>query len=283
MDVAVTAPVGGGASLAGYDVVVEAEIGGGLRAMGAGVLVEAPVGGGAVLGGRQVTLDAAVAGDAAIAAEELIFGESARIGGRLVLYGEPEDAATVPGTVVSADRIELRDPDEWERDELRPAPSPVAAALGYLGGVVFLALCAFVAGAVAPYGMEALRDEVAIRPFRTLGLGFLALSALIGAAVVVALTIVGILLVPAVLVAAVLAGFLGYVVAVYMLGAGLSEWWRRREPASLGQRAVAALIGAVVAGLIFLVPFLGWLFMLAAVLVGTGALARAAFGSRHPA
>jgi hypothetical protein len=124
---------------------------------------------------------------------------------------------------------------------------------------------------------------VAFRPFRTLGLGFLALSALVGSAVIVALTIVGLLLVPAVVVATVLVGFAGDVIAVYMLGAGLTEWWRRREPARFGERAVAALVGAVVAGLIVLVPFLGWLFMLAAVLVGTGALARAAFGPRLPA
>lgn len=281
MDVAVSAPVAGSASLAGYEVIVGAEIGGSLRAMGRRVRVEARVGGGVLLAGQEVTLDAPVFGDAAIAADELVFGESARIDGRLVLYGEPEDATAVPARVVPLERIELREVGRSYREEVEARRAPVASAAGgYLAGVAIVALCALLAASIAPYGIEGLRDSVALRPFGTLGLGFLALSALLGSAVMLALTIVGLLLVPAVLIAVLLAGFAGYVVAVYMLGAGISEWWRRREPASLGQRALAALVGSALAALIFLLPFLGWFFMLGAILIGTGALARAAFGRR---
>jgi hypothetical protein len=125
-----------------------------------------------------------------------------------------------------------------------------------------------------------LRDRVSARPFRTLGIGFLTLSALIGAAVVLALTIVGILVAPVLILAAVLIGLAGYVVTVYIFGSTVWEAIGRGEPDTLGERAIAALIGALLASVIVLVPFLGWLFMLAAVLLGMGALAWWTLGKR---
>ncbi len=276
MDVEVQAPVAGGATLAGYEVVVEAPVGGSLRAAGAEVRVTAPIGGTAFIRGSEVFLDAPIEGDAAISADELSFGPQARIGGRLVLWGEPERAAAIPEAVVPAERIELREPPEPAPE----APGFAAAAGTYAVAIAVLALFATFAAIIAPVGIDRMRDAASARTFRTLGLGFITLSACIGAAVVVALTVVGLILVPVVLVVTVLLGLAGYVVAVYMIGAGILEAARRREPESLGARALAAIIGAVVAGLVFLVPFLGWLFMLAAVLFGLGALSRMVFGPR---
>jgi hypothetical protein len=274
MDLGVEAPVAGGATLAGYEVIVEAPVGGSLRASGVTVRVTAPVAGTAFLIGREVVLDAPVEGDVAISADALSFGPEARVGGRLVLWGDADRAAAVPEAVVPADRLELR-----ERPDPEPTP-PAAAAGGYAGAIAVLALLATFASIIAPIGMEVMRDAATARPLRTLGLGFITLSATVGAAFVVALTVIGLVLVPAVLLVAVLSGLAGYVVAVYMLGASLVEAARRREPEGLGARALAALTGAVIAGLVFLVPFVGWLFMLTAILFGVGALARAAFGPR---
>jgi hypothetical protein len=46
----------------------------------------------------------------------------------------------------------------------------------------------------------------------------------------------------------------------------------RGEPETLGARALAALVGATLAGLIALIPLAGWLFVLALVLAGVGAI-----------
>ncbi len=46
----------------------------------------------------------------------------------------------------------------------------------------------------------------------------------------------------------------------------------RLEPESIGDRALAAAVGALAVGLIALVPLLGWLFVLAVTLAGIGAL-----------
>jgi hypothetical protein len=275
--VAVVAPVAGSATLAGYEVEVDAPVGGSLRAFGSTVRVSAPVEGPAFLAGEEVALDAALAGDVALAAETLEFGEGATIGGRLVLYGDEDTRAQVPERVVPPDRIELRTPEGWDAGgpmHMR-GPTVAEAAAGFLVGVAVLALLAWVAALIAPVGIEALRDRTALRPFATLGLGFLALSALIGASVVIALTVIGLVIAPAVLLVAVLFGLAGYVVAVYMFGAGLWEVLGRSEPDTAGERAASALIGALAACVILLVPFLGWLFVLAAVLVGMGALTAA--------
>ena len=44
------------------------------------------------------------------------------------------------------------------------------------------------------------------------------------------------------------------------------------EPDSIADRATAAGVGALTAGIIGLIPFLGWLFVLALVLAGLGAI-----------
>jgi hypothetical protein len=275
-DVVVGAPVSGSAAVFGYDVAVEAEIGGGLRAAGVTVHVAAPVGGSAVLAGREVTFDAPIAGDVALRADSMGFGAGAAIGGRLVFFGEEAQAARIPARVVPQERIEVRAPIDWEERQAALQGPTLAAAVGaYVFGIAVLALLAFLASVIAPVGVEVLRERTAARPFAVLGLGFVTLSALIGASVVVAMTIVGLVVVPLVVLLALLFGFAGYVVAVYMIGAALWEALRRGEPVSAGEQAAAALMGAVVAALVFLVPIMGWLFMLAAVLIGMGGMAEA--------
>ena len=284
MDIVVGAPVAGDATLAARDIAVTAEIGEELRAMGATVRVAAPVGGAALLSGDTVVLDAPVSGDVALMGERLEFGEAAAIEGRLILYGDEESLAAVPARVVPPERIDLRTPEDWEGSGMgMSAPSAATAVGSFIVGVLILALLAWLAALVAPVGVEVLRDRTGARPFKTLGVGFLALSALIGAAVVLALTIIGIFVAPAVLLVAGLLGLAGYVVAVYMIGSSLWEAMRRGEPDSAAERALAAVIGAAVASLLVLVPFLGWLFMLAAVLIGMGALAGAIFSRPSPA
>jgi hypothetical protein len=122
-----------------------------------------------------------------------------------------------------------------------------------------------------------MRRQVLARPFRILWLGFLTQSAVIGAAVLFAMTVIGLLLVPAMVLLALAGGFAGYVIAAYSFGVGLMLAFGRLEPDSAGERAIAAGIGALAAGVIGLIPFLGWLFVLALVLTGIGAITARVF------
>jgi hypothetical protein len=126
--------------------------------------------------------------------------------------------------------------------------------------------------AVSPERLAEMRRQVLAQPFRTLWLGFLTQSAVIGAGVLFAMTIIGLLLTPAMVLLALIGGFAGYVVASYALGVGLLLAFGRLEPENIGDRALAAGVGALSAGIIGLIPILGWLFVLALVLSGIGAI-----------
>ena len=117
-----------------------------------------------------------------------------------------------------------------------------------------------------------MRRQVLARPFFTLWSGFLMQSALIGSGIIFAITLIGLVLVPAIVVLALGVGFAGYVVAAYSFGVGLLLAIGREEPGSIGARALAGAVGALAAGLLGLIPFLGWIFVLALVLSGIGAI-----------
>ncbi len=139
-------------------------------------------------------------------------------------------------------------------------------------GVIAVSVIASLIAAILPETLADLRRSVLDRPLRNLWFGFLAQSALVGSAILFAMTLIGMVLVPAVILLALVGGFAGYVVAVYAFGVGLLLLFNRPEPDSIGERAVAAGIGALVAGIISLIPLVGWLFVLALMLAGIGAI-----------
>jgi hypothetical protein len=267
-EIAIRGDVAGDATLAGRSVSV-ASVGGDLRAAGSELRLGGAIGGTAMVAGEDVAFNAEVAGDVSLAAKRVDWGDAASIGGRLIVYEDDPGALEVPERVVPADRIERRKIEEW--DGPRP-PNWGGLIARFLMGVVVVAALAALVATLVPERLAEMRRQVLARPFHTLWLGFLAQSAIIGAGVLFALTIIGILLTPAMVVLALAAGFAGYVVAAYAFGVGLLLAFGRPEPDSIADRALAAGVGALTAGIIGLIPFLGWLFLLALVLAGIGAI-----------
>ena len=128
--------------------------------------------------------------------------------------------------------------------------------------------------ALMPDRLAELRARSVDHPGQSLWSGFLGLSTLVGAGFVASLTIVGIILLPAAILLAVLAMLVGYVLGVYVLGGAIWNALGRAAPVDLASKALMALVGAVLAALVGLIPFLGWLFALALGLVGVGAMVR---------
>ncbi|MBP7242465.1 hypothetical protein [Amaricoccus sp.] len=271
-DVRLAAPVAGAAAIAGYDVGVEGAVGGNLRAAGRSVEVMAPVGGGALLTGGRVELAAAVTGDAMITADEIVFGEGARVDGRLTLVQEAGHEVEVPASVAPPERIE-RQVATGHGMVGMAGPGWFAIIAGLLLGVVVLAILAMLVPTIAPRRTERLRLIAGEAPFRTLGIGFLALSALLGSAVLLAVTLIGIVVAPVALLLAAILGALGYIVAVYLLGAWMLTRAGALEPDTFPEYALAGVVGAVVATLLSLLPLVGWFVMLALTLIGAGAIA----------
>lgn len=260
--------VSGDATLFGRALRV-AGVGGDLRAAGSELEIDGPVAGYAMLAGEEVRFDAQVSGDVSLAAEHVDWGEAARIGGQLTVYEKTPGTLEVPEGIAPESRIARREVEDWEGP--RP-PSWHRAVVGFLLGVVGIAALGALIAALVPERLAEMRRQILDRPFHTLWLGFVTQSAVIGAGVLFALTLIGLLLTPAMALLAVAGGFAGYVVAAYAFGVGLFLAFGRDEPRSIGERSAAAGLGALVAGVIGLIPFLGWLFVLALVLTGVGAI-----------
>ncbi len=272
MDVTLEGQVAGDATLAGYDVRVGA-VGGDLRISGAKLAVEGPVAGYALIAGDEVQIDAIIAGDVSLTARELDFTDGARIDGRLFIYEEEPGTLEIPASVAPEDRIERREISEWEEGTRQLKVWDWRRAVrSFVLGVIAVSVIAALIAAILPETLADLRRSVLDRPLRNLWFGFLAQSALVGSAILFAMTLIGMVLVPAVILLALVGGFAGYVVAVYAFGVGLLLLFNRPEPDSIGERAVAAGIGALVAGIISLIPLVGWLFVLALMLAGIGAI-----------
>lgn len=272
MEVQIVGAVAGDATVTGYRLGIAA-VGGDLRASGASITLSGSVGGSALLAGDEVRVDAVITGDLNVAARDLAFGPLAQVGGQLVLYGEDADTYVVPASVAPADRIERHRaewPDEAHPDWQRPTLMGVVGS--FLLGVLGVSVIAAGIAAIMPARLASLRHIVLDQPLRSLWIGALTQSALTGAVVVAGLTLIGLLAAPAFLLAAALLGFVGYVVGVYAFGVALLNRVGRTLPDSFGDRALAAGVGALAAGAIALIPFLGWLFVLALALGGVGAI-----------
>lgn len=262
--------VSGDATIVGRAVSL-AGVGGDVRVGGSEVRLNGAIGNSAIVAGESVTFNAAVAGDVSLAAKKIDWGEAASIAGQLVIFEEEPGDLEVPSRVVPSDRIERREIEEWDGPRV---PSWRWAIANFLLGVVVVSALAALIAALVPERLAEMRRQVLAQPFKTLWLGFLAQSVIIGAGVLFGMTIIGLLLTPAMVFLALAVGFAGYVVAAYAFGVGLLLAFGKPEPDSIGDRALAAAVGALSAGIIGLIPFLGWLFVLALVLAGIGAITR---------
>ena len=267
-EISFTRAVSGDATFAGRDITVNG-VGGDLRVAGSKLRLNGDIAGYAMVAGEYVEFDAAVAGDVSLAAENVFWGNSASINGRLIVYEKELGALEVPERIASADRIERREIERW--DGPRP-PSWDRVIASFLLGVLVVAGLAALIAVLVPERLAEMRRQILARPFYTLWMGFLTQSLIIGAGVILAMTIIGLILTPTMVLVALLAGFAGYVVAAYTFGVGLLLTIGKPEPASISDRALAAGIGALVVGLIGLIPFLGWLFVLTLALSGIGTI-----------
>ena len=152
-------------------------------------------------------------------------------------------------------------------------PSVWQIATGFLVGVLISGLIAALVIAVAPKAVQSWRELALAHPGRAIWSGFLVTSALAGSGFVLMLTIVGVFLLPVMLILTMVAIFAGYVLGSYVLGVGLWLAMGRVMPDRLPGKLLLACLGALVAGLAWLVPVAGRFFVLGLTMLGIGTLA----------
>ncbi|MEM8649792.1 MAG: polymer-forming cytoskeletal protein [Pseudomonadota bacterium] len=305
------------AHLIGFQIEIENEIGGNLYASGALVDVEAPVngdvtatgfsldigrnvdiGGNTRLAARSVSLDGTVRGSASIAADTLklngavmgdmnffgrtvIFGENARINGKLT-YHTPSELV-IPASVISSELVEWKSWEKLGQESSYAEPlaehapsvwSVVAFLLSSLAVVIVLAMLFL---ALMPRKVEQAR-RIANASYRwTAVYGFFTLAALMGMVPAAATTIVGAPLVPFIILFIAVMWLLGYFLGVYTISYRLFEYYFPVVDTNPGKLA-ALLVGLLVFAVLNLIPILGWLVNLFVLFLGLGAITKLMIG-----
>jgi len=275
--VTVAGPIGGDLTALGNTIAVgpAATLTGNARLAGANVTVAAPVGGSALITARTLTLDAPVAGDLDFFGEAISFGPNAKVAGKLTIQAPAEIA--VPASVAAAEQITYRQlvaPDYASQagktaEHMVNSVWPAIWATGLWWLLLFVVGLAFIG--LAPRLVERLRSATERRPFRSLGAGFVTFAAVVGLVPISAMTVVGLLVTPLFILFAVVMSALAYLAGTYLVGSRLIGAMLPLDTAI--KRAVALVASIVVAGLLGMVPLLGWLLTLLLVAFGFGAMA----------
>ena len=261
--------------MTGYEVIL-GPVSGNLRAAGSEVTVGS-VGGYAPVTGENVTPAGLIAGDMVILAEDIIFRPAAKIMGNLTIYAEDPSGIEMPETVAPNARVTIKEMEHYVEGD---TPGTMAMrrsiwqiATGFLLGVLISGLIAAFVIALAPKTVQSWRELALAHPALAIWSGFLVTSALAGSGFVLMLTIIGVFLLPVMLIVPMVAIFAGYVLGSYVLGVGIWLAMGRAMPDRLPGKFLLACLGALVAGLAWLVPVAGWVFVLGLTMLGIGTLA----------
>jgi hypothetical protein len=254
------------------DVVVSGEVGNDINAGFGDVEVYGPVGGGIEAEFGDVYVDAPVKGDVNVVRGDVELGPEAFVVGNVYCgSGEirPHPGAAVAGNMVTDVRPDMAyEPDEFG----------IPGLVGWVFATAAFVACSVLLAVLAPGPLLAVARRAEESPGWSLLLGLISVPAVVVGAVVLAVSIVGIplllLLAPAYLAFV----FFGALVAAYFVG--------RRVVFATGHyrggNVLAAMVGALILAVAYLIPVIGGLLLYGLALFGTGASLLAFFSRRHP-
>ncbi len=269
--VSINGPVQRSARIVGGSVEIgpQARIAGNVTAAGGEIRISGAVDGYLLVGGGHVVIDGPVTGNVEVTGRTIELGPNARIGGRLRYASRDEirqdSAAQVQGGI---QRLAAR--TDWA------APTGVRGRFGRGVGWVWsagLVVLAAILAAALPGVFERVSTTVHTRWALSLLLGFAALVCIPVAALVAMFTLIGvplalgtIALYPALL-------LVGYVSTGISAGQIALSRFQSAHAAKTGWRVAAAMLGMLAISLLGRLPWIGWVVVLGAMLIGIGALA----------
>ncbi len=237
--------------------------------IGAGdVAVDGAVGGTLQIGGGHVFINGPIAGDVEVGGGDIELGPDARIEGR-VRYASGNEirrdaAAQVRGGV---ERIDVDTAAAWPLGA-RQRPGRAAGWAWTIG----LALVAAVLVAALPTVFATVSDTLRTRWALSLLMGFVGIVCIPVAALIALMTVVGVSLGLATIALYLVLLLVGYVAAGIAVGHLALRRWRPARAMQIGWRVVASVLGMLGISILGRVPYIGGLVVLAAMLVGIGAL-----------
>ncbi len=270
--------LGGTITLSGSDAIK-----GNLRVTGGSIALDRPVDGSALVAGHSVAIDGPIAGDLVLSTEAASFGDNAKVLGHVDIRST--SPIEVPASVAPADRVTFTKVETTDipGDAKGIFDKATDNRLNHWMFSVFGAAAAIIYGiallALFPRRIETGFQTGMAKPIKSLLFGILALSAYIGLVLVLLLTLIGIPLAPFAVILAILAGLTGFIMGGYFLTDRIFSAFGF-ETDSLWKRALALVVGLIVAGIVGAIPFLGWIAQLGLCFFGLGALSFASFGRR---
>lgn len=240
-------------------------IGGSVIAGSGTVEINAPISKIVWIGASQAQINSNIKADINVSAETLILGKEATVEGNLTYWSERE-AQLYQGATVSG-QIKREQP----LVDTQAAPEIWGVALGFglllkLASTISLIVLGLLLLRYFPKQTLAASNQVARQPLVNLGWGVAAVIIVGFVIMLLCLSLVGL---PLGLVLAAL-----IIIEVYLSGLFVSLWLGRRLFKSLERDrryAWALVIGIIIFQAISLLPFIGSLFKLLAILIGLGA------------
>ncbi|CAE6761336.1 polymer-forming cytoskeletal protein [Nitrospira defluvii] len=265
--VTVSGTIGRNATLAGVDLHLTetAKVRENLIAGGGHVQLEGPIGRDARVGAWRATLSNEIERDLIVAAESVRLTSKASVGGRLRYWGDAapsiDEEATVRGPIT---RRPL--PEGWSVERARQGiigARVLAAVVGFLSTLIL----GLILLRVYPVFSHRVTTTIRDRPGASLGVGT---AVLLVTPIAAASLVVTLLALPVGVVLLAMYGVTVYLARIYtMMYIGQRLLRHRDESSSL---AKPFMVGLVVYSLLSLVPVVGGLVTLGAVLFGLGAL-----------
>lgn len=253
----------------GGTVTIEpnAKIGGSLVATGGNVTVLSPIKKGATLGGGQIVINNTIDGDVNAATKQLTLEPQGRINGKLN-YVSDQKVQIAQGATVTGE-IKQTMPTHNNQDMRQKMVAALGIAWFTFGLVNFISM--LIIGLLlivfAPNYFMRVADSIVEKPWWSLGVGILTV---ILAPVIIAVffaTIIGIPLAFLLLLLYLIVLYFAKLFVIYLIGERIGR--------SINPKIHMAwffVIGLVIYQILVLIPLIGWLIDMLALLFGLGAL-----------
>jgi len=266
----------------GSSININGQVSGNVRAAGADVTINAPVAGSALIGAATFNLNAAISGDLNFSGDRIEFGEGAKVGGQLLIRSS-RDNIQVPTSVASSDRVtieKISTPDmvsgmgDVAKHTTQSLWIVVASALLF---ILALPIIGIIWLALFPKRSQIAYETAIAKPIKSIFIGMLGVAMFMGLVPVLGMTLIGLPLIPVAIVVLVVAVLLGYIAGAWFLAARVLEAFGF-EGNTLAKRAIALVAGIILAFVLGMIPFIGWLVGLLFGFIGLGGILFAYIG-----
>jgi len=270
-NVEILGKVGGGLKACGANVVTSGDVQGELLACGANVVLAGTYHSKVKAAASNLTLSGTFDGDVEVGGARITVAPTALIKGNLIYASADlnlQKGSRVMGEVIQRQVMVKKERiEKWGRQGIK-ALIPVGIFF-WLISIVALIIVGLLINYLFPKKTNAVINTISQSPWKNLWFGLIFLVVVPVAIIIAFITVVGI---PAGIIAGILYGIAIYISSIYM-----GVWIGRKILGYLKKSMATAffwplVVGAIIIGLLTLIPFIGCLFRLCILLFSLGAM-----------